>query len=461
MTINASTIAFLPVHKLVGEINARSITAESVVEVFLARIKRYPRLHAFTAVYADTARAAAADQARQSGHRVSDLHGIPVAVKDIIDVEGRITTGGSMIWADRVASETATLVRHMMAAGMIVLGKTHTVEFAMGSFGTNQHMGTPWNPWDMQNHRVPGGSSAGSAVSVAAGLAPWAIGTDTGGSIRLPAALCGLVGLKTTIGQISCEGVLPLSTTLDTPGPICRDVEDAALLYDVLRGRGIATQYFDNCENRRRKTGVAGLRLARIPETERAVVEPSVLEAYDASLELLAELGAILVDISLPRSFSEMGELVGRIIGAEGYSILGQLVDDESLPLDDDVRPRIQVGRGMSARDYLTVLREQREAKHAFDTAMAGIDALLTPTTARTAPLVSSVDQSGTLAHFTRPVNLVEGCALALPNGFTAEGLPTSLQIICRGGEEELALRIGRVLEQATDWHERRPPELE
>ena len=156
-----------------------------------------------------------------------------------------------------------------------------------------------------------------------------------------------------------------------------------------------------------------------------------------------------------------MGELVGRIIGAEGYSILGQLVDDESLPLDDDVRPRIQVGRGMSARDYLTVLREQREAKHAFDTAMAGIDALLTPTTARTAPLVSSVDQSGTLAHFTRPVNLVEGCALALPNGFTAEGLPTSLQIICRGGEEELALRIGRVLEQATDWHERRPPELE
>ena len=206
---------------------------------------------------------------------------------------------------------------------------------------------------------------------------------------------------------------------------------------------------------------MAGLRLARMPETERAVVESSVLEAYDASLKLLAERGAIIVDISLPQNFSEMGELVGRIMGAEGYSFFGQLVDDESLPLDDDVRPRIQVGRDMSARDYLMLLREQRNAKLAFGTAMADIDALLTPTTATTAPLVHSVDQSGTMAHFTRPVNLVEGCALALPNGFTTEGLPTSLQIICRGNEEETALRIGWALEQAADWHQRTPPDLD
>src|SRR5258705_1103440 len=177
-----------------------------------------------------------ADRAIRSGHRMGPLHGVPIALKDLVDLEGRVTTGGSKVWANRVSPVTATLAERAIAAGMIVLGKTHTVEFAMGSWGTNTHMGTPRNPWDLAVHRTPGGSSSGSAVAVAAGLAPIAIGTDTGGSVRLPAGSCGIVCLKVTAGRISTYGVLPLSFTLDTPGPIARSVEDTALIYPRLSG---------------------------------------------------------------------------------------------------------------------------------------------------------------------------------------------------------------------------------
>jgi aspartyl-tRNA(Asn)/glutamyl-tRNA(Gln) amidotransferase subunit A len=457
-----------PVTELVRQMQAGELTSVQLTQACLARIERFDAtLHAFIAVYADDALAvaAAADRAIAAGHALGPLHGIPVAVKDIIDIEGRVTTGGSKVWENRISPVTAKVVWRLIGAGMIVLGKTHTVEFAMGSFGTNRHLGTPWNPWDLAQHRIPGGSSAGSAVAVAAGLAPWAIGTDTGGSVRLPASFCGLVGLKTTIGRVSRHGVLPLSSTLDTVGPICRSVEDAAVLYDVLRGSDendpITLRQPSDYPCHSLRGGVAGLRLARLPAAERERADADVLAAYDASLDVLAGLGAEMLDVSLPRSFDEMGRLVGRIIGAEGYSFVGHLVDDPSLPLDDDVRPRIQVGREMSARDYLLVLREQQAIKREFDAALDGVDALLTPTTATAAPLVSDVDQSGTAAHFTRPVNLIEACALALPNGFTSTGLPTSLQIICRGFQESLALRIGWAYEQATDWHKRRPDGLD
>ena len=229
--------ALLPAHVLSREIAARRLSPVDVVEALLQRIERFePKLHAFVEVYATDARLAAegADKAIRSGHAVGPLHGVPVALKDLIDLEGRITTGGSMQWRQRRSTVTATIARRMIAQGMIVLGKTHTVEFAYGGWGTNQHMGTPWNPWDSSHARTPGGSSSGSGVAVAARLAPWAIGTDTGGSVRLPASFCGLTGLKVTIGRISTHGIVPLSASLDTPGPMARDVEDIALLYNVL-----------------------------------------------------------------------------------------------------------------------------------------------------------------------------------------------------------------------------------
>src|SRR6266702_2417308 len=200
-------------------IPARRLSPVDVVAAFLDRIAAQDaKLHAFVEVYADEARLAAeaADKAIRSGHAVGPLHGVPIALKDPIEIEGKIVTGGALIWRDRRAKRTATLARALIAQGMIVLGKTHTVEFAYGGWGTNSRMGTPWNPWDPKVPRTPGGSSSGSGVAVAARLAPWAIGTDTGGSVRLPASFCGLTGLKTTIGRVSTYGILPLSPTLDT-----------------------------------------------------------------------------------------------------------------------------------------------------------------------------------------------------------------------------------------------------
>src|SRR5579872_885590 len=220
-------------------ISSRKLSPVEVTDAFLKRIAAQDQqLHAFIDVYADEARLAAeaADKAIRSGHQVGPLHGVPIALKDLIDLEGRVTTGGSMAWRERRSPATATLAKKLIAAGMIVLGKTHTVEFAMGGWGTNQHLGTPWNPWDLAAHRTPGGSSSGSGVSVASCMAPWAIGTDTGGSVRLPASWCGLSGLKTTIGRVSTHGILPLAPSLDTPGPMARSVEDAALLYGVMQG---------------------------------------------------------------------------------------------------------------------------------------------------------------------------------------------------------------------------------
>ena len=445
---------------------ARTVSPVDVVDALLARIRRRDSaLHAFIAVYEQDARLAAeaADRAIRSRHRVGPLHGVPIALKDLVDLEGRVTTGGSKVWADRVSPTTATLAERLIASGMIIPGKTHTVEFAMGSWGTNTHLGTPWNPWDLAVHRTPGGSSSGSGVAVAAGLVPVAIGTDTGGSVRLPAAWCGLVGLKVTAGRISTHGVLPLSSTLDTPGPLARSVEDAALIFRVLNGpdprdpQTLAWAPADPLPTLRR--GVRGRRLAVMPDEERAGVAKEVLTAYDAAVDLLANLGASVVRPSLPHRFSDYAAATGRIIGAEGYRFVGHLVDDASLPVDPHVRPRIQVGRGMSARDYLTTLAERDERRRAVAAALEDVDALLTPTVQTPAIPIEQVDQTGTAAHFTRPVNYLGLCALAVPSGFTADGLPLSLQIVCHPGEEAMALSIGWAYEQATDWHRRRPPE--
>jgi aspartyl-tRNA(Asn)/glutamyl-tRNA(Gln) amidotransferase subunit A len=460
-----------PVWATVAELSrafaARTLSPVDVVGALLDRIrKRDPVLHAYVALYEAEARLAAegADRAIRSGHRVGPLHGVPIALKDLVDLEGRVTTGGSKVWADRVSPVTATLAERLIASGMIVLGKTHTVEFAMGSWGTNTHMGTPRNPWDLAVHRTPGGSSSGSGVAVAAGLAPVAIGTDTGGSVRLPAAWCGLVGLKVTAGRISTYGVLPLSSTLDTPGPLARSVEDAALIFRALNGPDprdpptLAWTPLDPLPTLRR--GIAGLRLAVLPEAERAGVDREVLAAYDGAVDVLAGLGARIVRVDLPHRFGDYAASTGRIIGAEGYRFVGHLVDDPSLPVDPHVRPRIQIGRNISARDYLVTLAERDDHRRAFAAALADVDALLTPTTQTAAIPIDRVDQSGTAAHFTRAGNYLGLCALAVPDGVTAaDGLPVSLQILGHAGDEAMVLRIGWAYEQATAWHERRPPE--
>ncbi len=465
MPSSAGDPSLLSAHRLSAEISAGRLSPVAVVEAFLTRISaQNQQLHAYIDVYDDTARMAAeaADKAIRSGHAVGPLHGVPIALKDLIDLEGKVTTGGSAVWRNRRSTVTATLARKLIAAGMIVLGKTHTVEFAMGGWGTNHHMGTPWNPWDREVARAPGGSSSGSGVAVASAMAPWAIGTDTGGSVRLPASWCGLSGLKTTIGSVSTYGILPLAPSLDTPGPMARSVEDAALLFSVMQGADpldrltlSAPSPCDPFPMLRR--GVKGLRLARMPAGERDGCSADVLAAYDGALDTLARLGAEIVDVKLPIAFADATAATGRIIGSEAYRLEGDLVDDMSLPIDPAVRPRIQLGRDIRAHQYLAALAERDRMKAAFLAALDGIDALLTPTTQTVAIPVDEIDQNTTPAHFTRVFNLLEMCALALPNGFTASGLPLSLQIACRPYDEAMALRIGWAYQQATDWHERRP----
>ena len=450
---------------LAAGLKSRSLSPVDVVESCLERIGRLDgRLHAFVDVYHKEARLAgeAADKAIRSGHALGPLHGVPIAIKDLADVEGRVTTGGSAIWRERRATATATLVQKLISAGMIILGKVHTAELAFSSFGTNQHLGTPWNPWDAGTHRTPGGSSSGSGVAVAARLVPCAVGTDTGGSVRVPASWCGITGLKTTIGRISCHGVLANTPTLDTPGPMTLTVEDAAILLDVMQGadsrdpRTLALRDSDPMPTLRR--GVRGLRLARLPTTDLSGVDAETLAAYDRAIEVFARLGAEIVDVRLPCSVREYGDASGRIMAAESYALYAQIVDNNALLLDEDVRPRVRAGAGISAREYLEALALRQDLKRDFAGAIEGIDAILAPTTYTPAMPIADVDQGTTAAFLTRWVNFLELCALAVPTGLNQAGLPLSLQIVCRGGDEAMALRIGWAWQNVTDHHKIVPP---
>ncbi|TMJ75135.1 MAG: amidase [Alphaproteobacteria bacterium] len=437
----STNLAQLPLHALSARLKSRSISPVDIVAACLERITKLdPKLHAFIEVYDKEARLAAdaADKAIRSGHAVGPLHGIPIALKDLIEMEGRVATAGTAVWRERRCTRTATLAQKLISAGMIVIGKTHTVEFAFGGWGTNQHLGAPWNPWDAKTHRTPGGSSSGSGS--------W----------------CGITGLKTTIGRISTYGVLPLSPTLDTPGPLTRSVEDAALLLQVMQGadlhdpRTLALRDADPLATLRR--GVKGLRLARMSAAERTDVAPEVLAAYDRSIDQLASMGADIVDLALPRSFRDYGGASGRIMSAEAYALLSRIVDNNDLPIDEAVRPRVRAGAAISSREYLEVLAERERLKGEFAAATEHVDALLAPVTMTPAIPLDTIDQTTTPAIFTRWVNFLDLCALAVPNGLTPSGLPLSLQIVCRGGDEAMALRIGWAWQSATDWHERIPP---
>lgn len=446
---------------------AGQLSSAELVEAYLQRIARLDgMLHAYVEVYADDARAAAqaADQARRSGHGLGPLHGIPIAIKDLVEIQGRITQGGNALWSDRRSRLTASLCQRLLGQGMILLGKTHTVQFAYGSWGTNTRMGTPRNPWDMAHIRAPGGSSSGSGVAVAARLAPWAIGTDTGGSVRVPASWCGLSSLKPTAGRVSTHGVLPLSPTLDTPGPMAASAKDAAWLYRIIRGPDEADPRTLGLPANRAdveilQRGVAGLRIARMPDDERDGMAADVLAAYDRSLDELADLGAQIVAPDLPCRFGDVARLNGLIMSAESYAQYGDLVDDAALALDDDVRARVAEGRAISSRDYLRALQQRRQMIGELDALFASVDAICIPTTTTTAVLLQDIDQSKAPSGLTRFANFMDLPAAAMPNGFDALGLPTSMQLMCRRFDEATALRIACAYQRATRWH-CHPPSL-
>jgi len=433
-----------------------TITPTQAVEECLAAIDELDgTVGAWQALYADEARVAAvgATQALASGHAAGPFHGVPFALKDIVDVEGRVTTAGCAEWADRISPATATNAARLIAAGGILIGKTKTVEFAMGGWGTNQHMGTPWNPWDAQVKRTPGGSSCGSGAAVGAGMIPCAIGTDTGGSVRLPAALCGIVGLKTTEGLLPIDGIVPLSHTLDTPGPMARSTLDTALMFDAMRDvsqASVGRQWSDGLGiYADMQRGVEGLHFAVLGESDRAGVGAEQLAAYDAALELLVESGASVTPFDPPKPFDAMKDATFAIVTAEAYHHHGHLMDDPDCRVDENVRGRIRPGIDIRATEYVAAMLERRQDQHEFAVAFAGFDALVTPTTPDLPLPVDGIDESGTPAHFTRAGNYLAMCGTSVPSAVTDSGLPASLHVLCRGGDEALALRITAAFERA------------
>ncbi|MFO1055697.1 MAG: amidase [Dongiaceae bacterium] len=456
---------FAPIHALAPALAEGSISARDLTELCLGRIDRLDgKLHAFVAVYGDAARAAAeaADRLRRAGLPLPPLHGIPIALKDLIEIEGRVTTAGAALWRERVSTVTATAVRRLQAAGAVLLGKTHMVEFAFGAWGTNGPMGTPWNPWNAEVQHAPGGSSSGSAVAVAGGLAPAAIGSDTGGSIRIPASQCGLVGLKVTVGRISNHGVVLLNEALDTLGPLTRSVEDAALLFAVLHGpdpadpRTLGPMPVDPLPTLR--AGVAGLRLATLPEECLGEVDPEQRAAFAAALAELRGLGARIEPIG-PVPWSSWADDNGRLIASEGYARHRAYIDRDDLTFDTPVRDRLRGGSKLAAADYVEVQQRRDAARREILQRLQGFAALLLPTTPIPAQPVAAIDPStATLSRFTRPGNFLDLCGLAVPSGFTKSGLPLSLQILGRPYDEAGILRIGWAYEAATSWHRRRPP---
>ena len=301
-------LSFADAHSLAGMVRDGDLSPVDLCKHFLQRIERYnPKLQAFLRVTADQALAAArsAETALAAGLDTGTLLGMPVAIKDLIDYAGLPTTGGSTLRRDFVPTESATVAKKMMGAGTCMLGTTGPVEFAFGGVGINHHYGTPWNPWDTDTQRIPGGSSSGSAVAVAAGLAPAALGSDTGGSVRIPASFCGLVGLKTTFGRISNKGIMPLDSSLDSVGPMTRSVRDAALIYQALAGPdpddpNTWEQPVDEDIFAELHRGVKGLRLSIPREYFWDGVQPEPAAGVRAAPHQLASLVANVEEGSLP-----------------------------------------------------------------------------------------------------------------------------------------------------------------
>ena len=402
------------------------------------------KLHAYTDVYSEEASAFAAASSRryEEGRALGPLDGVPVAIKDLVQIAGKPCAAGSpALLHHPVSQETASVVTRLVQRGMIVLGKTHTVEYAMGGWGTNAHLGTPRNPWFPDTHYTPGGSSSGSAVAVAARIATLALGTDTGGSVRIPAAFNGIVGLMTTPGLIAVDGIVPLSPSLDTVGPMGRTVSDVALMFEALLDQSTSNVPVGAELHR----GIAGLRLGAVGDEDVEGIDTDVFNAYQASLQRCKALDAEVAVVNLPRRLRAYQQ-DSEIMMAEAYAMYGQLAEDPAVPMDPAVRTRVLSG-AMSARSYIQARDRARSDAQSMLAALEGFDALLTPTTAVMPIPVSEVDETTSPSMFTRFVNQLRFCALAVPNGLSPAGLPTSLQIVCRPHNEPLALRIGRALE--------------
>lgn len=450
-------------------IRSRRVSPVELTEAYLDRIGRLnPALNAYVRVTTERAMAdarAAQDEISAGSYR-GPLHGVPIGLKDLFDTAGIETAGGSKVLRGRVPSADATCARKLAEAGAVLLGKTNTHEFAWGTTTNNPHTGATHNPWALD--RIPGGSSGGSGAAIAAHLAAGTLGTDTGGSIRIPAALCGAVGLKPTFGRVSKAGVLPMSWQFDHPGPICRTVEDAAIMLQAIAGYDpddFATvpvpvpDYRDGIEN-----GIAGLRIGVPREQFFGLLDPEVRVAVEQAIELLRGLGASVSDVNSGYAREDVMK-AWMVCNAEGQAHHAAWLNNQRADYSSELLEVLSIPLP-SATGLADAYRASYDVKERLRRVLEEVDLLVTPTTMRAASRIGeesvdvdgvSLTPGGAFASLTMPFNIGGLPAISLPCGFTAEGLPIGLQIAGRPFDEATVLRAARAYEQATDWHLRRP----
>ena len=456
---------------LADAIRTKKISAVEATRAYLDRIGRLdPAIRSFITVDADGALAAARalDGDAMAGRWRGPLHGVPLAYKDLCHIKGLPTSCGTKTAEYFTGPHECTAVTRLREAGAITLGKLNMSELALGPFGDNAHHGDVQNPW--RRGHVSGGSSSGSGAAVAAGLAAGTLGTDTGGSIRLPAAVCGIVGLKATYGRVSRAGAMPLSWSLDHIGPMTRTVRDAAVMLAVIAGHDPR----DATTSRRRVPDYAATLDASVKGLRVGIAENYYFDGIAAEVEAgvrdairaLATLETVVRPVRVPDPMMQQG-LTNVLARAEGVVINERLARERPHELQPAVRARLEVGFQISAHDYLQAgrLRAQLARQFVADV-FADVDVLVVPAIPEPAPALMDakagsvedvVARMGRFSRLTRPFNGLGLPALTVPCGFSADGRPFALQIVGRPFAEATVLRLGHAYQGITDWHTRRP----
>ncbi len=445
------------------ELRAGDTSASELTDFFLDRIATLnPRLNAFLLVTPDGAHAEAVkadDELAHGGYR-GPLHGIPLGVKDLFAMNKVPLSAGSKILRGTISAEDAAATAHLREAGAVLLGKLNMHEFAYGVTNENPHYGNAVNPWDPD--RIPGGSSGGSAAAVAARLCLGTLGTDTGGSIRIPAALCGVTGLKPTYGRVSLRGVYPLSWSMDHAGPITQTAQDAALLLQAIAGydpldpasTDIPVPDYTASLN----LPITGVRLAGPSGYFAADVDAEVANPVAAAIQVLEQAGATRVDREL--SFGEDLFLTNRtVLSAEAAALHQPYLETRAEDYGADVLKRLRNGERISTPEYARARRRQVELRRELESFFSEVDLLATATTRVPAPRIGAdaVAMSQHMTAFTGPFNLTGFPAISIPCGFTKSGLPIGLQLVARPWNEALLLQVAHQYQQRTDWHKQMP----
>lgn len=461
----------LSLTRLAALIRARDVSPVDAMESCLDRINTYDHeLRAFISVYGEQARsvARASEAMISAGHMIGPLHGVPVALKDNISLKGLITTAGSKILANWKPSEEAAVASRLRAAGAVIIGKTNMHEFAWGGTSANPHYGYVRNAWDAQ--RFPAGSSGGSGVAVAARMCFGALGTDTGGSVRLPAAVNGVVGLRPTIGRVSNFGVVPLAWSMDTVGPMTRTVEDCALMfgaiagYDERDGGSASTPTADYTVGLSR--GAGGIRVGVIADYSLHHLQPAVYSAVKEGLEVLAALGADVVELQVPNIRGNIAAQL-TVEACEPAAYHQTWLRDRPEDYGDDVRRLLRLGELHFATQYIQAQRYRSVLRSSLLEAFGSVDVLVCPTLPFTATALGattvvieddqSEDMLSAIMQFTGVPSLAGLPALSVPCGFDPDGLPIGMQIIGRPFDEATLFRLGAAFQRATDFHEKKP----